>query len=231
VALSYIRPYGLSFTDLAFVGGVLPISAKVGSFGLGLRRFAVSYEGEDLLRETTVTLAHGIVLYQDMHSTIRVGTALNAYNLKFGTTVDDFDPGSDTVLGLDAGLLVTLHERTRLGVLAHGLNDPQIGLDNEEIGQRLHGGIAYAPYEAVWTTFEFENIPGRDVIYHGGVEVGLERGLALRLGVLSNPDKLTAGFGYRWRGMALDYGFSTGGGVLDGSHQFGLSYAWGGETP
>ena len=45
---------------------------------------------------------------------------------------------------------------------------------------------------------------------------------ALRAGVVTNPNSLTAGFGYRCRGSALDYGFSTGGGVLDSTHQFGL---------
>jgi hypothetical protein len=234
---SYIRPYGLSFTDFVYLGGALPLRGRAGVVGVGLRRFGVEYGGVDLLRETTLTVAQGLRIYEDMHSTLRAGYALNVYNLKFGPTVGDdgegangFDPGSDTAIGLDAGLLVTLHERTRLGVMVKNLNNPQIGLDGEEIGRRLQGGVAYAPYEGVWTTFEFENVLGQDVIYHGGVEVLMDYGFALRMGVLSNPDKLTAGFGYRWRSLGVDYGYSTGGGTLDGSHQFGLTWAWGGEA-
>ncbi len=237
VAGSYVRPFGMSFTDFAYLGGVLPTGGRAGVFGLGLRRFAVEYGGVDLSRETTLTLAHGRTLYEDMHTSMRLGLAANLYNLKYGPTVgsdgagtDGIDPGSDTVLGLDAGLLVTVRERTRLGVAIKNLNNPQIGLDQEEIGQRVHGGLAYAPYEGVWTTLEFENRLGQDVVYHGGMEVVMERGLALRLGVATNPDKLTAGFGYRWRGMQIDYGFSGGGGTLDGSHQFGVGWAWGGEA-
>ena len=55
-------------------------------------------------------------------------------------------------------------------------------------------------------------------------------GFALRAGVLTNPNKLTAGFGYAIAGFGFDYGFSTGGGTLDSTHQFGLNYAWGGEA-
>jgi hypothetical protein len=48
---------------------------------------------------------------------------------------------------------------------------------------------------------------------------------------MTQPSKLTAGFGYEVKGLGLNYAFSTGGGTLDGSHQFGLSLTWGGETP
>jgi hypothetical protein len=238
-AASYVRPYGVSFLDLGYVGGAFPLGGRRGTLGVGLRRLATEYEGALLDQEQFATLAYGIKLYEDMHSAIRVGAAINAYDLRFGPTVGDgedsgfangLDPGNDVVVGADAGLLITLHERTRMGVFVKNINNPQIGLDREEIGQRLHGGIAYAPYDRVWTSFEFENLIGRDVIYHGGVEVGIDYGLTLRLGVLTNPNKATAGFGYRWRGVSVDYGFSTGGGVLDGSHQFGVSYAWGGEA-
>ena len=53
---------------------------------------------------------------------------------------------------------------------------------------------------------------------------------ALRAGVLTNPNKLTAGFGYSLSGLGVQYGFSTGGGTLDSTHQFGLNYTWGGEA-
>ena len=41
----------------------------------------------------------------------------------------------------------------------------------------------------------------------------------------------TGGFGYRAGRVAFDYGFSTGGGTLDSTHQFGLRLSWGGEAP
>ncbi len=244
---SYVRPYGLAFTDLIYAGGVIPLGGRLGAIGFGFRSFGVDWkshdletgkeESADLLSEKTFTLSHGICLYEDLHSAIGFGYALNLYELAFGRTMgyesgveDSWDPGSDRVVGVDLALLVTLHERTRLGILAKNANNPQIGQDDEAIRQRLHGGIAYEPYIGVTTTFEFENVLGEEIQYHGGLEMEIVEGFDLRFGTMVRPNKMTAGFGYQVQGVGLNYGFSTGGGALDSSHQFGLTYAWGGEA-
>lgn len=228
---SYVRPYSLDFTDQLYFGGAFAVSEKLGGLGFGLRRFATEYEGVELHTETTWTVAHGIRLFEDVHSTIDLGTALNLYQLEFGETVDGFLPGDDVVAGFDVALLVRLHQRTRLGVQVKNVNNPVIGLDNEELPQRLHAGIAYEPYADVTTVFEIESALGYDTQYHGGVEFRVLDVLALRTGIMTNPGKLTAGFGYEFQGFALNYGFSSGGGVLRPSHQFGMTFAWGGEAP
>jgi len=110
------------------------------------------------------------------------------------------------------------------------MNNAMIGEDEEELGHRLIAGLSYEPYDGVITTFEFDNELGESVQYHGGVEMYVAEGFCLRSGIVTNPNKLTAGFGYSVMGMTLDYGFSTGGGVLDYTHQFGLNYNWGGEA-
>ncbi len=227
---SYVKPYQLDFTDQLYFGGVMPVG-RYGGLGFGLRRFATTYDGVDLHNETTFTLAHGIRLYEDLHTTVDVGTALNFYRLEFGETVSGIDPGDAGAVGGDVGLLVTLHRRTRLGVMVKNVNNPTIGLDNEELTQRLHAGLAYEPYDGVTTVFEIESALGYDPQYHGGVEFTVLDRLALRAGVLSNPNKMTAGFGYVFEGFGVDYAFSSGGGILKPSHQFGMTFAWGGETP
>jgi hypothetical protein len=246
---SYMRPFGLNFADLLYLGGTLRVNESFGTVGFGVRRFAVDWDGVDpvtgevtnvdLLEESTYTFGHGFRLYEDLHSAVRVGYALNIYHLEFGPTVsadgvglEVFEnPGSDTVAGLDLGLLVTLHQRTRLGVLVKNANSPQIGLENEEIRQRIHAGIAYEPYLGVVTTFEFENVLGEEIQYMGGLEMAILEGFSLRFGTLVRPNKMTAGFGYEIRGLSVNYGFSSGGGTLDSSHQFGLNFSWGGEAP
>jgi hypothetical protein len=238
VGWSFVRPYGVDFADLLYLGAAIPLPGTSDALGFGVRRFAVEYQGIDLMSEMTYTLSYGRTLYSDLHSTVRFGLSGNLYALEFGPTVgadgegtDGFDPGSDAVVGIDTGLLVTLHERTRLGVLVKNVNNPKIGIDDEEIRQRVHAGIAYEPYLGVVTTFEFENVLGEEVMYHGGLEMEVAPGFDLRFGTMNRPSKMTAGFGYELRGLRLDYGYSTGGGTLDGSHQFGLTYSWGGEAP
>ncbi len=228
---SYLKPYGLEFNEQMYLGGVIPGTPRLGNFGFGVRYFAVEYQDVFLDKEVTYTLAHGILLYEDLHSSVSFGSALNFYSLEFGNTVSGFDPGSDVVTGVDAGLLVTLHRRTRIGVLVKNMNNPQIGLDNEELTSRLHGGIAYMPYDGVTTAFEFENTIDGETQYHGGVEFVVLNDLKLRGGVMTNPSKYTGGFGYSFQGLTVNYGFSSGGGVLPPSHQFGMTFAWGGETP
>ena len=85
--------------------------------------------------------------------------------------------------------------------------------------------------EAGITTIEAEATPDQDTQWRGGLELEVVPNFDLRAGIMTNPNKLTAGFGYAHRGVAVHYGFSTGGGVLDSTHQFGLSVSWGGGRP
>lgn len=230
VGVSYVRPFRLDFTDFVYLGAGIPLSEKWGNLGVAMSHFNVGYQDTSLLKETQLTVAHGFGLYSDFHSRIDFGYALNFYSVDLGTSVDGWDPGQDTVFGFDLGFMMTLHKRTRVGFQVKNLNNPKIGVDQEELRQRLVGGISYEPYDGVITTFEIDNELDQDAQYKGGVEMTIVEGFRLRAGVLSNPNKLTAGFGYAIAGFGFDYGFSTGGGTLNSTHQFGLNYAWGGEA-
>ncbi len=133
-------------------------------------------------------------------------------------------------MGFDLGMALTVHRRTHIGFQVKNINNPQIGLDQEELRQRLVAGVSYEPYEGVTTSFEFHNQLGEELQYRGGLEMSLVEGFALRAGVVTGPNKLTGGFGYTYENVGVNYGFSTGGGVLDSTHHFGLHYAWGGEA-
>jgi len=230
VAATYVQPFTLDFTDFYFAGAGIPLSEKWGNVGVGMSIFKVGYQDTSLLKETQLTVAHGFGLYNGFHSRIDFGYALNFYNVDLGQSLDGYDPGSATVFSIDVGFSMLLHKRTHLGFQVKNLTNPQIGEDNEDLGRRLIAGISYEPYDGVITTFEFDNELGEDVQYRGGVEMHVVEGFALRAGVLTNPNILTAGFGYASHGIGFDYGYSTGGGTLDGTHHFGLRYAWGGEA-
>lgn len=229
-AASYVQPFNQSFNKFYYLGGAVPLNTRYGNLGIGLTHYTVSYEDVDLLKETRLSLGHGVTLFEDMHSTIDFGYAVNMYHAELAETVSGDDPGSDTVVGLDLGFLFTLHKRTKLGFQVYNLNNPDIGVDNEELGRRLIAGISYEPYDGVVTTFEFDNELGQEVQYHGGLGFNVIEGFQLRAGVVTNPSKLTGGFSYNFEDFSLDYGFSSGGGTLEYTHQFGLKFAWGGEA-
>ncbi|PID79613.1 hypothetical protein CSA17_03330 [bacterium DOLJORAL78_65_58] len=228
---SYVQPFSLSFADYYHLGVAVPLGRDKGGFGFSFSQFQVEHQDVDLLDETQLSLGYGRTLYSDVHSSIALGAALSMYHLKFGETITGLDPGNDSALGLDVGLLATVHKRTRVGVMVKNINNPQIGIDQEELAHRIVGGVSYEPYAGVITTFEIDNELGQDVQYHGGIEMLVVDNFALRAGVTTNPSKLTAGFGYQLHPVSLNYGFSTGGGTLESTHQFGLSVAWGGEAP
>jgi hypothetical protein len=230
LGLSYEKPYQLSFNKLYYLGAAFNLPGKMGALGFGMRQYRVEYEKIDLQKETTFTISHGLDLYRDLHSSVAFGYGLNVFRLEFGETVGGIDPGSDTAVGLDLGLLATVHDRTRIGVYIHNWNAPKIGKDEEELVRRVHGAVAYEPYAGVVTTFELENVHGEKVQWRGGLELEVVTGFHLRGGIMSEPSKITAGFGYNIGGYALNYGFATGGGVLESTHQFGVTAAWGGEA-
>jgi len=230
LAATYVQPFRLDFTDFFYLGAGLPVSAKYGNLGIGFSHFKVGYDGADLLKESQITLGHGFKMYEDYHSRVDFGYALNMYHVELGESVSGIDPGSDTAFGIDLGFMMTLHKRTRMGFQVKNLNNPNIGRDVEELPRRLLAGISYEPYDGVVTTFEFDNELGRKVQYHGGLEMKVVPVLALRAGIITNPNKLSAGFGVYVKGFKVNYGFSTGGGTLDSTHQFGLNFAWGGEA-
>ncbi|MCP4293385.1 MAG: hypothetical protein GY780_16285 [bacterium] len=230
IAASYVKPFNLTFNDYYHIGAAVPISPGNGAFALSLTQFKVEHQNVRLMDETRLSLGYGNTLYSDVHSTIDIGASVNMYHLKYGETTSGLNPGNDSALGFDLGLLMTVHKRTKIGVMVKNLNNPQIGVDEEELAHRLVGGISYEPYDGVITTFEIDNELGQDVQYHGGMEFYVAEGFALRAGVVTNPNKLTAGFGYSLDRFSLNYGFSTGGGTLESTHQFGVNMAWGGEA-
>ncbi|TFH58549.1 MAG: hypothetical protein E4G90_10670 [Gemmatimonadales bacterium] len=230
MAASYVQPFGLDFNDFFYLGGALPLDSRHGSLGLGVSSFQVESQSVSLLKETQITLAHGFTLYEDYHSRVDFGWGVSRYEVELGESIGGEIPGDATAYGVDLGMLMTLHKRTMLGFQIKNMNNPQIGLDQEELSRRLVAGLSYQPYDGVITTFEIQNQLDQDLQYHGGVEFYVVEGFALRAGVVTNPNKLTAGFGYELHDLGFDYGFSTGGGVLDFTHQFGMRFAWGGEA-
>lgn len=225
---SYVQPYGLDFHRLYYLGAAVRVPGA-GGLGVGFRQYGVEYQDVDLTSESTFIVAYGLTLYEDIHSRIDVGVGASMYRLEYGETVGEIDPGDDLAAGLDVGLTATLHERTRAGVLVHNVNSPRIGIDEEELPRRLQAGISYEPYAGVVTIFELENTQDEPVQWRGGMEMEIVQDFHLRAGIMTEPNKLTGGFGYRFGDAAIDYGFSTGGGVLDSSHQFGVTWTWGGE--
>lgn len=222
-AASYVQPFQLDFASQSVAVAAFHLPGRAGGLGVGWREFGVEYQGVNLTRETTVALAHGFRLLSDRQSQLAFGWALDWYSLDYGNSITGLDPGQATTVGFAVGAMATVRDRTRVGMSVWNLNQPMIGeLDKEELRQRMGFGVTYAPYAGVETSLDLVSEIGENLQWRGGTQVGLTDAFFLRAGVRTEPNVITAGLGLKVAGFTVEYGFSSGGGVLDETHQIGL---------
>ncbi|HET7225366.1 MAG TPA: hypothetical protein VFK69_06580 [Candidatus Eisenbacteria bacterium] len=222
-AASYVEPFSLGFAQQNAVAATLPLSRRMGGVGFAVRTFGVRYQGENLDNETTLSIAHGFPIMQDAQSALAVGWSVSLYSMSLGTSVTGIDPGKASTLGLGVGAVALVRDRTRVGFAIENLNNPSLGdKDHEDLARRLTGGVTYSPYAGVTTMLAMNSELGQGMEYRGGVELQATSFLWLRAGVASDPNVFTAGLGLAVKGLELDYGFSSGGGVLGETHHIGL---------
>lgn len=231
--LTTVSPNGLDFNRLTSAGVSAPLPGRGGALAVGWRRFAVEYDDVDLSSENTLSVAHGFRIFSDASTGAYLGWTLNFFNAEFSRTIgaagdgtDGVEPGSAWAVGLDIGAAVQIYSRTRLGLFTRNLNNPTIGDDSEELSRQVAVGLAYEPYPGVISAFDMRSTLNEQFRFCGGLEFNVVPALDLRVGVETEPNKVTGGFGVHLPILTLDYGFSTGGGVLDASHHFGVALRW-----
>jgi hypothetical protein len=231
--LTTVTPNGLGFNRLSSAGVSAPLPGGAGALAFGWRRYAVEFDDVKLTSENTLSVGHGFRIFGDASTSAYMGWTLNFFNAEFSRTIgaagdgtDGIEPGNAWAVGLDVGGLVKIYERTRLGFFTRNLNSPTIGDDSEELSRQVGVGIAYEPYPGVTSAFDLRSTLGEQFRFCGGIEFNVVPALDLRVGVETEPNKVTGGFGIHLPVLTLDYGFSTGGGVLDASHHFGVALRW-----
>lgn len=222
---SYVDLYGYDFLDLGSVAVRVP--TKYGTIGAGGRILSVEYGGVDLERETTLALAHGFTVMEDVHSSLSIGYAVNFYGLSFGTEdLAGEDLGDATAVGFDVGVIGTLRTRTSFGFFMKNFNNPKMGdPDAEDLPRWFTAGVAYRPYGGVITSLELQKQDTQDMRACFGVEFDIAEYLTLRGGLQNQPDRLSVGFGTHWRMVRIDYSY-TSHATLPGSHHFGAGFAF-----
>ena len=216
VSASYLKPNSQSYEGLTFLAVGMPIKHSQ-SLAVSYRKFGVEYGGENLLDESTVSIAHGLMLMSDIHSSLALGYCLNIYSLEFGRT-QYFDLGRQTAYGLDLGFMGTLRDRTRIGFLLKNINEPSVGKVVEEpLPQWITAGVAYSPYYGVLTELDVRALRGEDAEVHMGMQFALTQFLDMRFGFATGPNSLTGGFTVKVAPVELDYSYSSHS-VLPGTH-------------
>lgn len=219
---STFQPFDLGFHQANAIAFAMPLR-DWGTFGLGFSDYRAEYEGTTLSVERTWAFSHAVRLMEDLSSSLAFGYNVNLYNLDYPTySLSGLDLGTQVVMGLDVGFVARLRERTTAGVFAKNVNNPTIGDPVEDdLPQRVSGGIAYRPYDGVVTAAEIEKKLGEDVQFHGGFEVQVLEPLTLRFGAQTKPNLFDVGIGLEWQQVQVDLTW-THHPVLDHTIRYGL---------
>lgn len=222
---SYVNLFGSPFLDIGSASAVLP--SGMGTFGLGGRVMSVEQDGIDLTTEYVMTVGQGLMLMEDVHSSLAIGYSASLYGLSYeAPSVGGEDLGSANALGFDVGVLGTLRGRTSFGFFMKNLNNPKMGeTETEDLPQWFTAGVAYSPYGGVTTSLELQKQDNEDLRSCFGVEAEVTDFLTARAGLQNDPSRVSVGFGARWEMVRVDYSY-TSHPVLAGSHHFGAGVAF-----
>jgi len=213
VGITHYRLFNNEFSSVSVLGATY--QTAFGSFAAGFQQMSVDYLDKSLMTEQQFSLGHSIILNKDIHSEISLGYSGNFYSMSF------MDLGSDNAVGINAGMIAVLHQRTKLGFMLTNINKPQIG--DFDIPQQLAVGLSYIPYQGVITAIDLKKNWSGKTELRTGVEVDLHEMVCIRMGVRNNPASYSVGAGFRVWDILLDYGISTHA-VLDLTHHVSLGY-------
>jgi hypothetical protein len=225
----YQRPFGQDYIS-HYTATTSASLGRYGAVGIGFSRLGVDYGGVNMTNEQAITFGYAYGLSSDITSTFSAGVSANVYMLDYAESVGGADLGNAATVGLNLGVLAVLWERTRVGAYVVNLNNPKLGdLYKEDLPQRIRFGLAYEPYTDVLTTAEVDKRLGDEASVRVGVEAVLYDVLMLRGGATTKPNTQSLGAGLRWRGIGFDYALTLHP-VLPATHEFGLSYGFGGGS-
>ncbi|PJA27056.1 MAG: hypothetical protein CO189_08160 [candidate division Zixibacteria bacterium CG_4_9_14_3_um_filter_46_8] len=222
---TYQKPFGLEFLKYYGIAAAFPTS-RFGTFAVSGQQFGVNYRDVELETELTMSLAQGITIMDDVHSSLAVGYTINYFQLKFAESVGGVAGSDQGALGVDMGVLAKIRNRTTVGFAVRNLSSPKFGdLVQKDLQRRLSFGLSYEPYSGVRTMGALEKKIGYETRGLAGVEAQIFDFVALRLGLQSYPNYLTAGLGLKYFGGTFDYAMAYHP-VLGPTHQFALSYSF-----
>ena len=107
------------------------------------------------------------------------------------------------------------------------MNRPELGQANyaADLPWTIQIGVAYSPYDLVWTTAALNRTAGHPTQYSAGLEYHLIEGFKILTGVQSNPNRLGLGVRIEMLTFIVDYGLLTHP-VLPLTHQVSLGVAF-----
>ncbi len=203
----FYTPSPLGFRELASGGATIRYGWKTGAAAASLYT-----SGFSLYRESSLSVS---AAWQPQAS-VRIGLTSHYYNI----AIERY--GSVAVIGIDAGVLLTLGDGWTAAAAVMNLNQPKVGsVIRERLPISISIGLACRPSAKLLLVADVQ----RNHRYPLNARIGLEYAVAdfllLRSGAISEPGRFTAGIGIRYGGIRVNYAFLTHA-DLEGTHVFGI---------
>jgi len=206
ITLFYQRPFGLTDLNYGALSGNFSILSLQAGFG------AVSLTSPLFSEQTFVgALAH------NFRNRLHYGIAASFWR----TSIQGY--GSSGSLSLDLGLLFPVSHDITFGMSAHNLNRASRGSD--PLPQRINSGFSFKTSQRLILNFEIHKETKFDPEMRYGVELLPFKALAIRAGTANNPRRFSAGFGFSFKNVNIDYAFLTHN-ELGVTHKFSLTFSF-----
>lgn len=225
---AYQSIWGLAFLTHMAAAGSTQLPKRAGGIAVVFQTLGTRDGGYTLAAENEISVSHGIMLQEDIHSSLAFGYTAKIIGYSLGESVmgtaGTEDLGSAATLGFDVGATAQLWDRFRLAGAMKNINNPELGSGlKRQLPRIFSGGLAYTPYYGVRTTFDIERVLSGEAQFKGGVQAAVAKPFDLRFGVNTNPNSFAAGFGLHWRELVVDYAFIYHP-VLSPSHLVGIGF-------
>lgn len=200
----YSKPYDLPNVKTGTFFATL--SQKPLTMGFGFTTF-----GNENYNESTLSFATSFKVNESLFlgGTVRYGHL----DIKgYGNT--------GTVL-FDGGVLIRVFPQLYWGSTIRNMTNSKMGETDEELAQFMATGLHYKPAPPIAANIDIVKEIRYPVDVRTGVEFQLHKNLILRTGLSSNPQKISAGLGFDFKQMGIDYGFNSHS-VLGFTHLFSV---------
>ena len=222
--------YGFNWLPIYHLNSIISIP-EIGQIGFALQQLETKYSGKTLSKEQTLSIAQGFELQHDKNSHLSVGYTANFVQWDLGRSAgvsgdgtDGLELGGVNAVTIDFGVLASLREKYRFGVLLKNINSGALGrgITRQVLPRRINVGITYMPITGLATSIVSEHLLGRDDLQiKGAIRYNLNSYLEIYSGAQSNPNRFGMGATITMNRQSVSYGLLTHP-VLSMTHQFNI---------
>jgi len=230
ISLGGGKLYGYDWLPISNLSCTTPIP-EIGTIGFAYQQLETKYGGTTLSKEQTLSIAQGFELQHDKNSRLAIGYTANFVQWDLGRSAgvsgdgsDGLELGSVNSITIDFGVLASLREKYRFGVMLKNINSGALGkgMTRQVLPQRINVGITYMPMTGLATSIVSEYLLGKDDMQiKASFRYNLNSNLEIYAGAQSNPNRFGMGATFTLKQQSVSYGLLTHP-VLPMTHQFNL---------